>query len=617
MRISIAVKLMAGFVSVLLLLGIVVFVGVTGLANVTDGYVSVNSGYEVKMAAMRIEANMIEAARAVSGYLLTEESKYFDEFSAAESKIDPDIEYLRSILQSPHIVELIDRIESAKTQYVSQAKPLFSRTNVSKDEAAVIVGMMLRQPRARLSAAVAELQVAVDELMAGFAENAANEAAKARMLNLTIAAVAVAVGLALAWVLSRRISLPVRQTAAAAERLARGDLRLTELRVKSRDEVGEMADAFNRMIKNLRQLVQQVAESSVQVAGSSQQLTSATEQVASIAQSVAGAVGQVAEGAAAQSQSADATANVVEQLRETIAQIATGAQEQEEATQETARIVGNMVAAIEDVAVRATAVTESSREATATARSGSEVVRQTVEGMTRIRASVMETANRIRDLGQQGQKIGEITEVITEIADQTNLLALNAAIEAARAGEHGRGFSVVAEEVRNLAERAGASAQEIASLIRSIQDGTQLAVQAMEQGTQEVEKGSALAANAGEALAQILDVIEGTTHDVEAIAAAAQQIAASSQQVAAAVDSVATVAAEHTAATTEMEAGSAEVNRAVSEIASVSAENAAAAEEVSASVEEMNASTEEIAASAQSLAEIASKLREQVAAFRL
>lgn len=439
----------------------------------------------------------------------------------------------------------------------------------------------------------------------------------AKTASIALAVAATVVGLLVAAVLIRGVSRPLRQTAVAAARLAEGDLTVEALNVRTRDEVEDMANAFNRMVQSLRALVAQVSDSAAHVAGSSDQLTAATEQVAHVANGVSEAVAQVAQGATEQSQQAENAARVVNEVRTAIAQVATGAQEQAASTQEAAQTVATIVATMEDVAGRAVAVADSSRQATDTARSGSEVVEQTVASMARIREKVAETAEQIRTLGELSTHIGQITDMITEIAEQTNLLALNAAIEAARAGEHGRGFSVVAEEVGNLAARAGDSAKEIAGLIRDIQEGTQHAVAAMDEGMQEVQTGTDLAANAGNALAEILAVIDNTTQAVEAIASEVQQLAASSREVALTVDGVAAVAEQNTAATQEMAAGADQVITSVEEISAVSIENAAAAEEVSASVEQLNSSSEQIAAAAQSLAGIARQLQQQVGRFKV
>ncbi|MHB9146702.1 MAG: methyl-accepting chemotaxis protein [Symbiobacteriia bacterium] len=424
-------------------------------------------------------------------------------------------------------------------------------------------------------------------------------------------------GFGLAAFMSQSISRAVMEVAGAAKRLADGDLGIEELKIHAKDETGEMAAAFNRMVRNLRQLVQQVTNSAQTVAGSSEELTATSQQVAQAAQGVAQTVTQVAQGASGQSKSVQETTETMEQLRTAIAQIAAGAQEQAGTAQQTSHIVAQMAQSIADVGQKAADVSSSSQRATQTARAGTQVVEKTIDGMGRIRKTVLNSAEKVAELGRLSEKVGQITSVITDIADQTNLLALNAAIEAARAGEHGKGFAVVADEVRKLAERAGSSAKEISDLVHAIQGGTEQAVKAMELGTTEVEEGSRLSVDAGKALGEILAVVEQTTRDAEAIRTASQQVATATQELVRSVEAMAAVTEENTAATEEMAAGSDQVTRSIQNVAALSEENAASAEEVSASVEEVNASTEEIAASAQELAQIAQQMLTQVSHFKL
>ncbi|HNK63820.1 MAG TPA: methyl-accepting chemotaxis protein, partial [Anaerolineales bacterium] len=251
------------------------------------------------------------------------------------------------------------------------------------------------------------------------------------------------------------------------------------------------------------------------------------------------------------------------------------------------------------------------------AREGALTVSATLTSMQNIQTKVHASAKKVQEMGERSEQIGTIVEMIEDIASQTNLLALNAAIEAARAGEQGKGFAVVADEVRKLAERASGATREIGGLVKDIQTTVADAVTAMQAGSAEVETGVSQANLAGNALSEILSTAEEVNRQVKEIASSARHMSSLSGELVSATHSVSSVVEQNNSATAEMDAGSSEMNIAIENIASVSEENSAAVEEVSASAEEMSAKVAEVNASAHDLAKMAESLMEIVVQFKL
>ncbi len=404
------------------------------------------------------------------------------------------------------------------------------------------------------------------------------------------------------------------EIAQISQKVAAGDLTNT---VRPRSERDLLGSSIASMIRSLRDVITSLAQNATDLKEAADQLADIATESGQATNQIAATMQQVAKGASQQSQSVNRTAVAAEQMTRAIEGVARGAQEQATSVAKASTLTSQISTTVQQVAGNAQVLLKTADQSRQAALEGAKTVGETVRGMAEIKNKVSVSALRVEEMGKRSQQIGAIVETIEDIASQTNLLALNAAIEAARAGEHGKGFAVVADEVRKLAERSSQATKEIAALVKSIQQSVQEAVAAMNEGAQEVESGVEKAEQAGQSLGDILKSADSVREQAELTAKAAQQMDAATNQLVNAMDSVSAVVEQNTAATEEMSASANEVTEAVENIASVSEENSAAIEEVSASAEQMSAQAQEVMASAQTLAQMAQALQELVQRFNL
>lgn len=369
------------------------------------------------------------------------------------------------------------------------------------------------------------------------------------------------IGAIVIFVFAKHLSKPLKALSEHVQYVASGDLTVDELHIKQKDEIGQLAQDVNKMTSSLRQIIGRVTDTSQQVAATSEQLSASSEE----------------------------TSRATEEISQSIQEISTGSEQQMTKAQNVSQVVDEISKGIQQISSSIQEVTESSEETTQTANNGNQVVSQSMEQMNQISTSSTEMEKVIQSLGQKSEQIGQVISLITSIAEQTNLLALNAAIEAARAGEHGKGFAVVADEVRKLAEQSSDAGGQVNELIMNIQQEISKTVQAMDQNSQAIEQGMTLVDKAGHSFQEITRGIDKVSAQIQEISSAISQMNTSTERLV------------KTAEETEQ----------------ISMESSGYAQSVAASAEEQNASMEEISSAADTLAKMAEELQQAVTKFKL
>ena len=386
-----------------------------------------------------------------------------------------------------------------------------------------------------------------------------------------------------------------------------------------RDENGKVIGAAELItdLSDLYEVCGKVSQVTKQLTGASSQLAETANGTGGASQEVAQTNQEMARSAAQQATLLQQSSDSMQQFLDMVGQVTTGAETQNAELINAIKAVQDVSSLAEQVANSASFVMEHSKKSSELSEEGTTKTDMSIAGMQHVQASFNDVSKKVMGLGERSDEIGKIVSVIDDIAAQTNLLALNAAIEAARAGEHGRGFAVVSDEVRKLAERTVEATKEIADLISGVQSGVQDTVEAMESSEKRMEEGYALVAQVGQSLAQIKQSVADVTQQISEISYAGSDMLTSTGELLKMVETVGSVAQQNSATATQMSGIGQEVASSIQNAAAISEQHSAATEELSASAEEMGAQVQEVIASTETLNQIAGILSDSVAKLDL
>ncbi|MCM3204354.1 methyl-accepting chemotaxis protein [Paenibacillus illinoisensis] len=567
MRLTIRMKLLAGFLVVVALFAFVTTYALTQIQGMADTSEEIDQMWMPSVSLLGImNGDVSDVERlALAVIVETDESevtKLNEALEQLQVKIEDERKQLIPLIEgSADAIALYDTFSTNYDAYLAKM-PQFIEQGMANDY----------EEASRLHAEAYPLWYTANDILAqlitmgnGLSGQATadslNEANSAFIIILVVTVIAFLIALFIAFFIASIISRPIQKMNASAMRIANGDLTGETITLKNKDELGTLAASFNTMTGNLRAMIQSVSVTSEQVAASSEELLASAEQ----------------------------NTQASEQISATVEQLAVGTSDQVNIVKRSSQAMNEMAIGSEQIAELAQSVSVSAVDAANQSAEGNMIIQQAVDQMGSVRTSIASLTELVTGLGERSAEIGSITEVINNIARQTNLLALNAAIEAARAGEHGRGFAVVAGEVRKLAEESSESAQKITDLVQLIQNDTNHAVQAVKVNSSETEAGIEMVTAAGQAFEQISEAVNKVAGEIQEVSAGSEEMSASTD----------------------------EVVRYVEQISNIAEEASGGVHNVSAATEEQLASMEEIASSAGSLSKMAEELQEQINKFKV
>jgi methyl-accepting chemotaxis protein len=562
MKFTVARKLWFGFATILVLMVVVGAMSLWSTIRMDAEYQFLLDDRVKKVDLIDefiMEHNEIQSN--VRGYMLFKDDIYLEARTEHANRSFELLEELTASITSEEHLILLEDMALERLKYLKLQDDIVASVQDDKERKAIELG----RATATVSSGVLENAKIIKENQFEELTHTRNELEKIKlgtlMLVVGMIIFATIAGIAISTVIARSISRPVRIVTDSLNEIADGNLTIDLISIKNKDEIGDMAAAFNKMGTDVANMVRKINASASQLSVQSEELSASSEESLASTEMVAKTAENQLMGSEQQQRIIEQSTSSMEELSLGVAEIANNNEEMLHATETMSDLV----------------------------TTGSSVVDKMSVQMSTIHTTIQESSKIMEEMAQHSDAIQKVTSLITDISDQTNLLALNAAIEAARAGEYGKGFAVVAEEVRRLAEQSKSSASEIESMVDMIQNASKRAVTSISAGSERVDDGIAATEQSRHVFKEIQQAVGAVTTKVETVSAAIEEIQAMAD----------------------------EVSHGAHAIQQLSGEAAAAAGDTSAATEQQLAVTEEISSSAQALAGLAEELHTEMKHFRV
>lgn len=557
-------KLYGGFAVILFCFAVIGFLSYININQLVSGNQKKIQIYKVIVSLQQMTSLLNDAERGQHGYIITGKESFLMPYNMAIKKIDGVFAQIKNLTSN----DVKQQASLKKLEPLIHTKLEHMRNNISlrRNKGLQTVAPIVAAGRGK--DIMDDIRAIIDEMFAEenalFAERSivvSRSTAFTRVVIVAGSCMVILLGFLIASFFVRSIVRPIHEIMRRIIDIETNGNLTAEIFISSNDEIGDMGKAFNRLLIGLKNIIVGVINVAEQINQMAENFSVSTKQMSVLMQDFSATSQQISKGT-------QDIASRVETVAETMTKIGVGVEQTARNTQGAAQSA------------------ELTKNAT---KDGNSAVIEVIDKMVDIDNKVHASAEAINQLGQRSEQIYEIVHVITDIADQTNLLALNAAIEAARAGEAGRGFAVVADEVKKLAEGSGRAAKQIGELIKSILKETRQAVENMESGTSAVAEGKVVVEKAGTALQNILKIAGSSSMMVEQISVATQQMAEGTRQ----------------------------VTHNINDIAVTAEGSAAATEEAASTTEQIMASIQDVAAAAQQLAEESVNMKRLIGKFNV